>query len=235
LKGEKNFHTWIRKVKDYRNNQNFLEQFSLKKFPPGDYILKVSLLNKQGKEILTEKEEFIVSSKPVAKPWIICETYSIEDNSLYLFILGSQFLNKGELIKARENLDKAYREKPDSLDYALKYSHVLFILKDYTKIKEILLPFIKVKKENFTLYYYLGKVFQEEGELKKAIFYYQKALSCKGDIVEILNSIAYCYFLLGDEDEALKIWGKSLEINPAQEKIKKIIKILKEKDENNMS
>jgi tetratricopeptide (TPR) repeat protein len=43
-----------------------------------------------------------------------------------------------------------------------------------------------------------------------------------------LNSLGECYFKLGNNEQALRAWEKSLEINPKQEKIKKLIEQLKE-------
>jgi tetratricopeptide (TPR) repeat protein len=104
---------------------------------------------------------------------------------------------------------------------------VLLIKEEFQNVKEILFPFIKAKKENFALFYFLGKASQEEEELEEAISYYQKALSHKGNVIEILNSIGECYFLLGNNDQALRSWQKSLEINSDQEKIKVNIEALK--------
>jgi len=85
------------------------------------------------------------------------------------------------------------------------------------------IPFVEAEKENFWLYYYLGKASQETGLLEEAISCYQKALTHKGNVVEILNSIGECYINLGDHKQALRVLQKSLEINPNQEKIKRII------------
>jgi len=227
-KEEQHFQTISKKVNEYKNGRDFLQEFSLEKFSPGRYAIKVSLLDGKRKQILFEKEEFSISSKPLPESWIVSQTNPPLDDPLYSFLLGNQFLNKGETLKARHELEKACNKEPDSLDYALSYARVLLISKEFKKAREILLPFINAKKENFTLYYYLGKASQEKGELEEAISYYQKAISHKGNVIEILNSIGECHFLLGDNDKALRAWEKSLEINPDQERIKKIIEVLKE-------
>jgi len=227
-RGKQKFQTIRKKVNEYKNKRDFLQEFLLEKFPPGKYKLRVSLWGEGEKEILSEKEEFSVSLKPLAESWIFTKTNPPLKDPLYFYLIGNQFLNKGEIEKAQDELEKAYNKERDSLNYALSYARVLLILKKYQNAKEILLPFVKAKKENFALYYYLGKSSQEQGELEESISYYQKALSHKGDVVEILNSIGECYYLLDDNEQALKAWQKSLELNPEQEKIKRIIKALKE-------
>ncbi|MFB0566619.1 MAG: GWxTD domain-containing protein [Candidatus Aminicenantaceae bacterium] len=230
FKGEQLFQTTRKKVNEYENGRDFLQEFSMEKFLPGRYMVKVSLLDSVGRELLSEKEELSVSSKPLPGSWIVSQANPPLNDPLYPFLLGNQFLNKGEVREAHDELAKAYERDPDSLDYALSYAKALLILKEFQKAKEILLPFIEAKRENFTLYYYLGKVSQETGELDEAISYYQKALSHKGNVVEILNSIGECYIRLGDKEQALRILLKSLEINPNQEKVKKIIEDLKRRN-----
>jgi len=47
-------------------------------------------------------------------------------------------------------------------------------------------------------------------------------------VIEVLNSLGECYFKIGDKEQALRAWKKSLEINPNQENIKKMIEKLEE-------
>jgi len=115
------------------------------------------------------------------------------------------------------------------LDYALDYSRALLISKEFKKARDILVPFVEAKDVSFDLFYYLGEASKEINQYEEAIYYYQNALSYRGNVVEILNSIGSCYLELGNTEEALRVWDKSLEINPDQEKIKKIVEELKKK------
>jgi len=227
--GEQIFQTKHRNINEYKNSRDFLEEIPLDKFSPGIYTVDVSLLDREGRKYLSERKALSVTTKPFPGSWVVAQTNPPADDPYYSYILGNQFLNKGDIQKAQEELAKAYKRKPDSLDYALSYARVLLILKESQRVREILTPFDKAGKENFELYYNLGKTSQELGKLEEAVSYYQKALSHKGNVVEILNSIGECYFALGDNKQALRAWKKSLEINPKQEKIKKIIESLKEK------
>jgi predicted negative regulator of RcsB-dependent stress response len=50
-----------------------------------------------------------------------------------------------------------------------------------------------------------------------------------GTNISVLNSLGDCHLALGQKEEALTAYEKSLEIEPNQEKIKALIRTLKEK------
>jgi tetratricopeptide (TPR) repeat protein len=50
---------------------------------------------------------------------------------------------------------------------------------------------------------------------------YNKAITHYGININILNSIGDCYHRLGNINEALAAWDKSLELNPNQPEIEK--------------
>lgn len=228
-RGDEKFLTKQKKLSEYENRRDFLEEFSLERFLSGSYAVKVALLDREGKEALFEKEEFSVSTKPLPGSWIVAQTNPPSDDPFYSYILGNQFLNKGDIRRAHNELAKAYEGKPGSRNYALSYARVLLILKEFQRVKEILTPFVVAERENFEICYFLGKASQHLGELEGAISYYQSSLSHKGNVIDVLNAIGECYFRLGDNEEALMAWQRSLEINPNQEKIKKAIEDIKRK------
>ncbi len=220
--------TLKKEVREYQEQRYFLEEFLLKRFLPGKYTLQVSILDNDGKEILSENTKLSILTKRLPEPWLMTPLGGPSNVAHYAYILGEQYLNKGEVPKARQKFEEAYLKSPETLDFALGYARVLLLSNEYKKVQEVLLAFTESEREVFTLNYFLGKAFQEEGSFEEAISYYQKALSHKGNVVEILNAIGECYYMLGENKEAIKIWQKSLEINPHQEDIKKVIEILKE-------
>ena len=225
--GTQPFQAKHRKINEYGNGDDFLEEISLEKFLPGIYTVEVSLLDQNGQKHLYERDAFSVTTKPFPGSWIVAQTNPPADDPYYSYILGNQFFNNGEVQKANDELAKAFERRPDSLDYALSYTRVLMALKEFQKVREILTPFEKEGKEIFGLFFTLGRASEKVSELKEAISYYQEALSQKGDVVAVLNSIGDCYFKLGNKEQAVRAWKKSLEINPDQEQIKKIIEKLK--------
>ena len=228
LKENERIQDFKQKIADYESDRDFLFDFPLNEIQEGQYLVKASLLDREGNEVLSEVKGFTVQDKPLPESWILTQTNPPANDPFYSWLLGSQYLLKGELAKARGEFEKACDGSPDSLDYALDFAKALLMLREFKKTYDILFPFALSKREDFRLFYFLGKACQEEGKLEEAIESYQKALTHRGDVVDILNSIGECHYLLGDNEEALRAWQKSLELKPDQERIKTIIEIVRD-------
>jgi len=227
LRGEKPFHAMRKKVSEYENARDYLEEFSLKDFSDGQYSLKVTLLDKQENELLEAKRDFSVSRQPQPGSWYVAQTNPPIEDPFYSYARGNQLLNKREMGKALDELKKAHEGSPESLEYALSYARALLIAEDFKEVINDLTPYAAAGQEKFELFYYLGEAAKRIGEPEAAIGYYQKALTQRGNVVEILNSIGSCYLELGNKEEALRAWDKSLEISPDQKSIREAVNKLK--------
>lgn len=227
IKGNEPFLSLTKKVNEYQDRMNFIQEFSLQKFPPGYYRINVILLDNDH-EVLLEGENFEITAATILpRPWVHSKTLAPSDDPIYSFILGRQFFSKGEIDKAIVKFETAYQKKPDSLDYAVGLARAYFALKNYAKTKQILLSFKNLDEIPYQVYFLLGKSHQALGELAQAVSFYNEAISHFGINMYLLNSLGECYYRLGSEDEALAAWEKSLETNPNQPEIEKRVKAIK--------
>ena len=90
------------------------------------------------------------------------------------------------------------------------------------------------EKEKVSLFfqlYGLPRAIRDGGEVEatisqegqEAVLWSERALTFRGNVVEVLNALGECRLTLGRKDQALKAWTRSLEISPNQEAIKKKI------------
>jgi len=227
FKEQQTSYAFDKKVADYGSSRDFMEAISLEALDPGRYAVKVSLFDQDGSELLSESEEFRITEPPLPGSWVSAQTSPPANDPFYANIIGRQYLNKGERENALKELSSAYEREPENLEYALDYSRALLISKQFSRVLDILTPFIDTEELNFDLFYYLGEASKNTGQYEQAVYYYQSALSYKGNVVEILNSIGFSYLELGDQDQALRAFEKSIEINPQQEQIKVQIEKIK--------
>jgi GWxTD domain-containing protein len=197
------------------------EDFPLAAFPPDYYAAEISVLDAAKTVVLSSKTDFYVSlAASLPRAWILYQSLPGVGDPAYSNILGLQHLQTGDLAKARPLLEGAYRRSPESVAYALDYCRVLYAAKDYDGVRGVAMPFYQERKK-FEFAQYLGESSQALGRYGEAIAYYKDYLSSFGTNLVVLNAIGECYVKTGDLAGALTAWKKSLELNPAQEEIKK--------------
>jgi len=220
-------------LRDYENRINFKQEFPLQNFYPDYYRLKVTLLDGD-LQILSQSEEFeITAVAKLTRPWIFQNTLLPPSDPVYPYVLGVQLFNKGKIEEAREKLETAYNNRPDSLQYALNLARVYFVLKKHEKVKQTLLPFSESADANYDVYFLLGKSLQTLGEINQAVSFYNEAVTHFGVDINILNSLGECYYRLGNSKEAIAAWEKSLEIESNQPEIKKKVESIKNRKSRN--
>jgi Flp pilus assembly protein TadD len=210
--------------------EGVVETQSLTDFGPGYYQVRVALLDGAGKELAQAKENFeisLVSSIPRPRVMSKVAAAAVRDDDL--FTTGLQLMNKGDFEAARTRLAAAHGRAPQRPDYAVAYAQVLFRLKDYPKTKEVLLPWAGAEDTPAEIPALLGFACQAMEEFEEAVTYYTAYLVRFGASVDILNFLGTCHLRLGNRDEALKAWTKSLEVSPDQPKIKDLVESLKKK------
>jgi GWxTD domain-containing protein len=224
------FRTETKRILNYPERPNFVEQFTLLDFSPAHYRVELSLVI-DGQEVLYETDEFDVTHQAtIPRPWVYSKLMPGVENPAYSYIVGSQLFNNGKIQEARAYIEDAYFKQPDSAAYALNLSRLYMRLEEYTKIKPLLLPlFEKSEPPLYDVFFVLGKTYQALGELSKAIELFNSAIDHYGINTNILNAVGECYFQSGNMEEALTAWEKSLEINPDQPELKKSLEAQKEK------
>jgi len=229
LRKEAPFLSQLKKIGEYQNAPDFLEVFPLRDFPPDYYKIRVSVLDSHGAEFLAQDEDFEITAAPsIGRPLVVSKVMPVSAAGEYDYEMGLQLLNLKRNKDALVFLEKAYAKNPAQLSYALGLSQCLFIEGQYQRIKDILSP-LRGEKVTDQGLYLLGKSAHSLGELDEAIADYSDYLSRFGLNLEILNLLGTAHFQKGNAAEALRAWKRSLEINPGQENIKKLVQSLEEK------
>jgi GWxTD domain-containing protein len=229
-KEDKEFLTVSKKVAEYSDGSAIIQDFSLADFPPFHYRIQVSLVL-DGKEIAVKSDEFDVTHLAgISRPWIYSRILPDASDPFYVYLLGVQNYNSGKMGEAKENLEQAFREKPESPEIALNLARTYTSLGEHEKVELILTPFIKAAQTpRYEIYSLLGQSFVSRGQWEKAVGLFDQAMTHYGVNSNILNLLGHCYNQMGKTEEALQAWQKSLEINPQQPQVQQAVKSLKEK------
>ena len=221
-------YTAVKEVRSYSKAPDFFESIPLAEFPPSLYKIKVALLDASGKEALSREAEFFVSLVPsLPRPFVVSLPLPPPGDPAYDYVIGNQYLNMKNFKEAGPRLEKAYRSDPESLPYALDYCKWLYTSGDHASVRQIGDSFLKLQKYELTGLQ--GQSAQAMGDYEAAVAYYLDYLSHFGTNINVMNSIGDCYLKLGRNEDALKIWEKSLELSPNQDRIRELIEAIKEK------
>jgi GWxTD domain-containing protein len=230
LKEDRAFLTRTAKVESSGVVATVLDVQPLQDFPPGYYQARVTLLDAQGREVASAREAFEVSpAKAVPRPVVVSKVTKELGNVDDLYATGVQSLNLGDAETARTRLAEANAKAPQRSDVGVAYAQVLFRLKDYRRVKDVLLPLAANEAAAPEVSALLGQACHAMGEYQEAATYYASYLARFGANIDILNYLGTCHFQLGNTAEALKAWTKSLELNPNQEKLRALVESLKKK------
>jgi len=224
---EEKIFSKTRALRDLASPANVIESFPLKGYSPAYYTIKVALLDGGKKEISSESGDFYISPQPVLpRPWVVSIPTVAGDDSPFLNELGRQYVQTGNLERALPFLEAAYREDTNNTRFGVDYCQLLLQKKEFAKAKAIALPMLK-EKSRFEFALPLGLACQGLGEFEEAITYYAEHITHFGANINVFNQIGECFFQLGNREEALKAWQKSLELNPKQPRFKEKVDGLK--------
>jgi tetratricopeptide (TPR) repeat protein len=230
LRKEALFRSQLRKIGECPSAPDFLEVFPLQDFPPDYYKIKVSMLDSRGAELLARDEDFEIAAAPsIGRPLVVSKVMPVSAAEEYDYEMGLQLLNLKKNKDALVFLEKAYTKNPTQAKYALGLSQGLFIEGQYHRIKDILTPWTGEKATDLVLYFH-GKSAHSLNQLDEAITDYTNYLSRFGMNLEILNLLGTAHYQKGNAAEALRAWKRSLEIDPGQENIRKLVQSLEERN-----
>jgi GWxTD domain-containing protein len=212
--------TVVRPLAEYADPVHIIQEVPLADFPPAYYAVRVSLRDGAAKELIGDTARFFVSLSPsVPRPWILYAPLPGPGDPYYANVIGMQYLRAQDLVRAKALLERAHRQRPEAPEFAFDLCRVLFATKDYEGIKTVAAPFYK-DKQRYEFAQFLGESSQALGQYGEAIGYFKDYLTSFGTNISVLNSIGECYEKIGDVQQALTAWKKSLELEPKQDALK---------------
>jgi GWxTD domain-containing protein len=228
-KDDKEVKAVVKPLRDYADAAHVVEEFPLADLQPAYYEVRVALLGEDKTEILSDKTRFYISLSPaVPRPWMLYAPLPPQGDPYYANTRGLQYMHVGDVTTARSLLEQAHRARPGDPKFALDLCRALFVVKDYETLKGVAVPFYQDQKK-YEFAQFLGESEQALGRYAEAIGYYKDYLTYYGTNINVLNAVGECYVKVGDVQQALTAWRKSLELEPKQETLKAKVAELEKK------
>jgi GWxTD domain-containing protein len=235
LKEAQPFKSFSKTAAGYPTFPDVVETVALSEFIPAHYQVQVSVRS-GGQEIAAGQDEFDVTPlEKMARPWVYSKIMPGLNDAVYPFLIGNQLFNAGRTEEARLRLEEAFKKRPEEADYALALARADMTLQDYSRVETLLLPFFgQAKPPRYEMFVVLASAYHRKGEWAKALGVIEQGISHYGLNIGFLNLRGECYLRLGNKNEALRAWEKSLELNPAQPDVQKAVNALKQKEGANI-
>jgi len=184
---------------------------------PGYYRAEASLVV-GGEKMRTEKENFIVLAQtyPVL-PWIYAAVHEPFPSPEHLRLLGSEHFLAGDYGRAASLLELAFRMK-DEPETRLLWGRALFGLARFRDSLDLLVPLYDASGDRQAAKV-IALDFAGLKDWKAALVYLDKLLEGATEI-GVLNLAGECRLNLGQADQALSLFRKSLSLDPAQAEIR---------------
>jgi len=217
-----------KRLDEYADLPDVLEEFALKELVPAHYGLKIGLLI-DGREVLSVQDEFDLShQEAVPRPWIQSKLMPGAGEEAYEQILGAELFNAGRIAEAKIRLEKAYRNNPESPESALFLSRAMAAMGEVENTISILEPFLDpTRPPNYDIFVLAGRARRSKADWAGALEITNRTISHFGANTVLLNAVGDCELGLGKIKQALAAWEKSLEFNPDQPEIRRKIADLK--------
>ncbi len=195
--------------------------FSLTDLKPGYYSAELSLLEENGRRILTSRENFILLSQAVpVLPWVYAKGNPAFPNSQDLAVLGTEHFLTRQYEKALTLAERALELKDDPATRLL-LAKVLFALARHQDSLAVLKPLEEsgVSREAAKV---MAADYAALKDWSTALVYLEKLLA-EATELSVLNLAGECHLNLGRADRALSLFQRSLEIDPDQPAIKALV------------
>jgi len=231
LKDAQPVKSFSRVATGYPGFPDVVESVPLSEFIPAHYEVQVSVRS-GGQEIAGAKDEFdITPLEKMGRPWGYAKIMPGLGDAVYPFLLGNQLFNAGRTEEARLRLEEAFKKKPEDADFALALARADMTLQDYSRVETLLLPFFgQPKPPRYEMFVLLASALYRKGAWDKALKVIEEGISHHGLSTGLLNLRGDCYLRLGNRAEALRALEKSLELDPTQPDVQKVVNALKQKE-----
>ncbi len=200
---------------------------------PDYYEIKLTLVG-SNQEILDERvANFIISPvTSIDHPVAHAKGLSRTDSFMFYYALANQYEKLGNHEKAEENFTKAFALNPEYNKGLIEYANFLFSISKFDKILELINRISEDEVLKFEYYLLKGKALMGLSKYSESVNNLLEANKIYNSHLGLLNSLGFCYYKIGNKEEALKVLEASLRLDPTQEEVKKLIKMI---ENNNKS
>lgn len=205
-----------------------VQTFTLRQMAGGNYALRVQLSDPDGSVLEERRTQFVVSPRSaVDRPGFIYRRGFPQSPGSLALARGEQLWSLQRHEEATAELRQAVAEGGPRLPEASwKLAGALLSAKSADEALEILLPLEERFRERYEVVAGLGYAYYFRRDYSRAKELLERAASLRPPDSALLNALGDSYGKLGERERAIGAYRRSLELDPTQEEVQKLLQSL---------
>jgi GWxTD domain-containing protein len=192
---------------------------------PDYYELDVILVGPGGETLDEKKGSFVVSpSASMGHPIANAKGFALANQFLYRYMLAQQAEKLDRREAAWSLYEQAYQLNPDYREGVVMYGQFLNKAGAFTEALQVAERLKADDRRQFQYHVIRGQALLGQEKFEEALTDLLLANRSYNSDTGVLNALGRCYYRLGRKAEALQALNASLQLNPDQEAVKKLIK-----------
>ncbi len=205
-----------------------VQAFTLRDFAGGNYTLRVQLRDPSDTVVDERRTDVVVSPRStVARPGFIYRRGFPHSPGSLALARGEQLWSLQRYEEATAELRQAVAEGGPRLPEAsFKLAGALLSAKRADEALELLLPLKESFRERYEVIAGLGYAYYFRREYSRAQEFLERAASLRPPDSALLNAMGDSYRELGERERAIGAYRRSLELDPTQDDVQKLLESL---------
>ena len=193
----------------------------------GNYRLDAELQDSVGSSISLRSMDFNISPlAAIHRAWAVQESIDGENVGLVRTVLAEQAIRTGQFDKGRHLAKQALSINPNIIPARLLLSRFHLDENQFQEAIQLLEPARAQAPENAEILLALGDAHFQSGNFQRAAELFDKASTLRGADTNLLNALGVSHAQLGNTGRAQEFLKRSLELDPSQQEIQKILATL---------
>jgi tetratricopeptide (TPR) repeat protein len=197
-----------------------LKSLPIKSLVPDYYEIELNLIDEMGERVDTKKLSFAVSPQvQINHPISLFKTFPLTNSYIFYYTLAYQYDKARDFEEAESHFEKAYGLNPSYMRGITGYAHFMLKVRKFERALELIEKVKDVDELRFDYFSIRGKAFMGMGNYAEAITDFIEGNKIYNSDTSLLNSLGFCFYQVGDKEEALRALNASLSLNPEQDDI----------------
>ncbi len=207
----------------------FFDTISTEALSAGEHIISLEVIGSSGEHLVGEQRSCTLVDQPIEYGKFIVNAQQGVDPVHLQYLFGLQYFLKGDYLKALPHLETAALKKPEELSYQVLFIKNLVILERLSRAEELVSNLKAKYPHEPEVLLIEATLLAKREQYAEAISRYEEVLKGGFTSAEIYNAMGMLYLNLNNREKAREAFEHSLEIDPSQPEIEKLLAQIKGK------